>query len=154
MGVVNCGSYLIRLRDSFIINISGNNWDLKTSYVKLVIRGRKHPRDYHFWLCVAMSTSCPIRLNNSFISINSFNNFMGIGKNVFDFLCGDNHQGKVASQDSSISADCVMSGVPLVQSNFRILRSTISSEGVKWYLCLTISIFFFFSLLPCIFYQT
>lgn len=81
MCVVNCGSYLIRLRDSFIINISGNNWDLKTSYVKLVIRGRKHPRDYHFWLCVAMSTSCPIRLNNSFISINSFNNFMGIGKN-------------------------------------------------------------------------
>ena len=58
--------------------------------------------------------------------------------NVFDFLYRDNHQGKI------ISIGCVIPSVPLVQSDYRILRSTISLEGVKWCLCLTIFIFSLF----------
>ena len=63
--------------------------------------------------------------------------------NSFDFLPGDNHQGKVESKTSTFGR--VWLGVSLVQSDSGILWSW-SPEGINWYLCLTIVILPFFYL--------
>ena len=49
---------------------------------------------------------------------------------------GDSHQGKVAFKTTTDG--CVWLGVPLDQSDFRILLSSISFEGNDWKLYLAI----------------
>ena len=65
---------------------------------------------------------------------------------VFNFLHRGNHHGKLVFKTNALI--WVWSGVPLSQLDSRILWSSISLEGISWYLCLTIvNIFYLF---PCI----
>ena len=52
---------------------------------------------------------------------------------TFDFFHGDNHQGKVWSETTTFG--WVQPVVLLVQSDCRILWSSMSLEGIIWYLC-------------------
>ena len=53
---------------------------------------------------------------------------------VYNFLHGDNHQGKVAYKTTTFG--WVLPGLSLIQLDYKIIRSTASREGIKWYLSL------------------
>ena len=79
-------------------------------------------------------TSYSIILQDSLINITT-------GKNQsisLIFGLGDNYQEKVASKTTTF--DWVWPVVPLVQSDSMILWSSISLEGINWYLCQNIII--------------
>ena len=80
---------------------------------------------YHFCLGLANCVYHSNRLQNSLIiNISAWNQLI-----LYFFIHGDNHQRKEGSETASFS--WVLPVVPLVQSDSRILWSSISLEGIN-----------------------
>ena len=88
----------------------------------LFITGRYH-LGYHFWLVLASYVFRPIRLQDSLIR-----NIWKEPIDIFDFLDEGNHQEKVASKATTIG--WMWPGVPQVNSDSRIIWSSVSLEGI------------------------
>ena len=73
---------------------------------------------------MARCASYPNKLQDSLI-----NNLWKESSDILDFLYGDINQKTIASEASSFG--CLRPGLSLVQSDFRILGSSIFVEGIN-----------------------